>query len=104
MRCETLHDRCSPESSIVAPFLLMIALLGPLQLFAQDSNSPSLAGVRTMNLSIESINKDAIAAGLDTAGLRIKFELRARELGINVVPSDSRAAQQGFLYFNALLI
>ena len=70
-------------------------------LLAQTAGSAALGGLRAVTVVVEHASPETIAAGVDTAALRLRAEGAARRLGIRVLPAGTRDSAAGVLYVNA---
>ena len=68
---------------------------------AQTAGSAALGGLRTVTILVEHASPETIAAGVDTAALRLRAEAAVRRLGIRVLPAGARDSAAGVLYVNA---
>jgi hypothetical protein len=68
---------------------------------AQTAGSAALGGLRAVTVLVEHTSPETIAAGVDTAALRLRAEAAVRRLGMRVVPAGARDSAAGVLYVNA---
>jgi hypothetical protein len=89
----------------VAPLRTTLIAAGCLaaapSLNAQTAGSAALGGLRAVTVLVEHTSPETIAAGVDTAGLRLRAEAAVRRLGIRVMPAGARDSAAGVLYVNA---
>ena len=70
-------------------FLTAVVLVGPLQ---AQSYAPQLSGLRRVSMAVQ-----VVGLAIDSARAQTRVELRLRELGLRVVPTDSAQAHLAFL-------